>query len=412
MLRNLGNKETIIMKRYFTITLCLIVTCLSLSAKTKVTNTEYPIAAGYYFLQTPRSESGFAYVGQVHMPSTVVARDDNNDLYRLCWSLERGFTIPEHPNCNTAAYIFRFIPDGAMRDTLNVKANIREIQPGADLISYSQSHTPIVIDHPGYHIQNLGTGRYIMSPEGIYHAARTSTTPEEYFYVRRSEMLQDGFTIRGGNPCKKLEGMAYLHSASDVNAVVNWGDFEQPSHWRLIPVSEEYAMDAFRIYSPQHQAEEDITSPGKVCNAPTNADGTPLASSGIIPAIVRQYLGQPVCLIVWSGNNGFSYSAIDRTRAYMHGIKGKGVKVVYVTDEGTDIYRWLNLIKVIDADHYRVPSLQGYKVGDAINGTIPAIYTFDPQGNCIQFSLNIDPLNVTDAVKRMDKTLKEKRFIR
>lgn len=96
----------------------------------------------------------------------------------------------------------------------------------------------------------------------------------------------------------------------------------------------------------------------------------------------------------------------------MHSIKGKGVKVVYVTDEGTDIYRWLNLIKVIDADHYRVPSLQGYKVGDATSGTIPAIYTFDPQGNCIQFSLNIDPLNVTDAVKRMDKTLKEKRYIR
>lgn len=400
------------MKRYFLIALCIATTCLSLSAKPKVTNKEYPIAAGYYFLQTTRSESGFAYVGQVHMPATVVARDDNNDLFRLCWSLERGFTIPEHPNCNTAAYIFRFIPDATARDTLNVKANIREIQPGADLISYSQSRTPIVIDHPGYHIQNLGTGRYIKSPEGIYHAARITSTPEEYFYVRHSEMLQDGFTIRGGKPCKKLEGMAYLHSASDVNAVVNWGDFEQPSHWRLIPVSEEYAMDAFRIYNPQHQAEEMLTTPGKLCNVPTNADGTPIQPSDIIPAIVGQYSGKPICLIVWSGNNGFSYSAIDRSRAKMRSIKEKGVMVVYVTDESTDIYRWLNLVKGIDADHYRVPSLQDYRVGDDINGTIPAIYTFDPQGNCIEYTLNVDPLNVTDAMKRVDKTLKERGYIR
>lgn len=340
------------MKRILLLTLCLIVGLTSASARKKkatpsspTTSTSTPLdggswrGAGYYFLQTTRTETGFAYVGQVQMPEGILGTYTNSDALRLCWSFTQPWNIPEQPDRETARYIFRF-----------------EQVPN---MTYSDDDGN---NEPYYSIQNLGYGRYVSFPEGLYLALPTATTPHNsLFLIRPSKMLEDGFTINfttGIYTC--------LHTSRDVNTVVEWDEKELASHWRFIPVEEAYAQEAFRIFNPLTQSSVIPTEDGRICETPTEV--TPAT---ILDAILSQYRGQKTLLVIWNAWDRNSQDVFERTKSMRKSLQAKGVKLVFVTDETTSVYDWLDQVKELGGDHYRIPTLAGTRLGGAPLEVIP-----------------------------------------
>lgn len=351
------------MKRILLLTLCLIVGLTTATARKKLQPPPEPqgvLPAGYYFLQTTRTETGFAYVGQVQMPEGIRGTYTNSDALRLCWSFTQPWSIPEQPDRETARYIFRF-----------------EQVPN---MTYSDGD----VSEPYYSIQNLGYGRYVTFPEGLYLALPTATTPRNsLFLIRPSEMLEGGFTINfttGIYDC--------LHASRDVNTVVEWDAKELASHWRIIPVDEAYAQEAFRIFNPLTQSSVIPTEDGRICETPTTwtpeaapvtePATVPEASAEVIPAtvldaILSQYRGQKTLLIVWNAWDRNSQEVFERTKSMRKSLQAKGVKLVFVTDETTSVYDWLDQVKELSGDHYRIPTLAGTRLGGAPLEVIPSM---------------------------------------
>lgn len=352
------------MKRILLLTLCLIVGLTTASARKKkavpstpTTTTSTPPdggswrGAGYYFLQTTRSETGFAYVGQVQMPEGIRGTYTNSDALRLCWSFTQPWSIPEKPDRETARYIFRFEPVPNM--------------------TYSDDGN----NEPYYSIQNLGYGRYVTFPEGLYLALPTATTPHNsLFLIRPSKMLEGGFTINfttGIYTC--------LHTSRDVNTVVEWDEKELASHWRFIPVEEAYAQEAFRIFNPLTQSSVIPTEDGRICETPTTvpaaspAGSTEVTPATVLDAILSQYRGQKTLLVVWNAWDRNSQEVFERTKSMRKSLQAKGVKLIFVTDETTSVYDWLDQVKELGGDHYRIPTFAGTRLGGAPLEVVPTM---------------------------------------
>lgn len=356
------------MKRILLLTLCLIVGFTTATARKKRQPAPEPqgaLTAGYYFLQTTRTETGFAYVGQVQMPEGIRGTYTNSDALRLCWSFTQPWSIPEQPDRETARYIFRFEPVSNM--------------------AYSDDGK----SEPYYSIQNLGYGRYVTFPEGLYLALPTATTPHNsLFLIRPSEMLEDGFTINfttGIYDC--------LHASRDVNTVVEWDNKELASHWHLIPVDDAYAQEAFRIFNPLTQSSVIPTEDGRICETPAD-----VTTATILDAIVSQYRGQKTLLIVWNAWDRNSQEVFERTKSMRKSLQAKGVKLVFVTDETTSVYDWLDQVKELGGDHYRIPTLAGTHLGGAPLEVIPSMLITNTDHTDCAVTLGCTGYNTTESI--------------
>lgn len=333
------------MKRILILTLCLIVGIVSTQARKKRQPAPEPqgaLPAGYYFLQTTRSETGFAYVGQVQMPEGVVGSDANSAALQLCWSLTSPWSIPDKPDCETARFIFRF---------------------------ECTNNTYALTGERLYSIQNLGYQRYLMFPGGLYFCAPTSTTPKHLFAVRESEVLDDGFTIEFPTSDK----YSCLHPSRDVNSVVKWSADEVHSHWRLIPVSDDFAQESFRIFNP---AAESATLPheeGRICETPLGA-----TTDNILDAIVSKYPDQKVFVMLWNTWDDNSSILFERMKSVRRSLKVNGVQLVFITDETSSVYDWIEQAKQLEGDHYRIPTFVGTRfMGEPIE-VVPTMAAYNP----------------------------------
>lgn len=359
--------------------------------------------SGYYILSNPRSESNAMYVGQVKMPLGYVNSDANDFALHACW--ERFWTFPDVPTSDVARYIFRI---ERARSTRRLKRQPNE-----------------------YTIQNLGYGRYLMLPYYIYHAVETSTVPEETFLIAPSDSLSGYYTLQGtkkvhsfytyskdaeheGSTYKQtctisdadtllgrqlLENgftitsgdQIYLHASNDINSIVRWSSDEHASHWRLTPIDKAYARDAYEIFNPKAETSEIPLPQGHICEAP---DAAP---EHVLDSIVSRYHGTPLAVFMWNGEDTDLSEWAEHMRGTLKLINDLGGKSIFITDETTSVYDWLNLVKSIGGDHYRVPRLhvqeidgphisaESAETGETILEPCPVFwnYIFDAEGRSI-----------------------------
>ncbi|MDO4211269.1 MAG: hypothetical protein Q4D23_06095 [Bacteroidales bacterium] len=335
------------MKRILILTLCLIIGLTTATARKKHQPSPQSGGvggglSGYYFLQATRAETGFAYVGQLQMPEGFIGSGANSAALQLCWSLTSPWSIPDKPDNETARYIFRF---ECTNNTYGLT--------GENL----------------YSIQNLGYQRYLMFPGALYVCAPTSTTPKHLFAVRESEVLDDGFTIEFPTSDK----YSCLHPSRDVNSVVKWSADEEHSHWRLIPVSDDFAQEAFRIFNP---AAESATLPheeGRICETPLG-----VTTDNILDAIVSKYPDQKVFVMLWNTWDDNSSIMFERMKSVRRSLKVNGVQLVFITDETSSVYDWIEQAKELEGDHYRIPSFEGTRfMGEPIE-VVPTMAAYNP----------------------------------
>lgn len=280
------------------------------------------LPSGYYVLSNWRTPKNAMYVGQVQVPIGFTGSNDNLNALQVCW--QRSMVLPDEPNRETARYIFR-------------------IEQCADSL---------------YTLQNLGYGRYVKMPKGIYHASPTTTTPEEKFEIKPSPRFEDHFTLRGASVHWPF---AYLHASHDINSVVEWTDDSDASHWRITPVEEAYAQEAYRIFDPYHESTQLPTTPGHICDLPE------AAPEAVVDSIYSSYKGKPAFVFVWKKpKNAGAYFEKEAKEFMEHAsntfqiMRESGVKMIFITDESFPIYDWLEIVKTTEGDHYRVPSLMDF----------------------------------------------------
>ena len=310
--------------RLFSLFLIIAAFCTSLNAAA-----QGPIPAGYYMLTNQRTPNNAMYVGQVQSAPGFVSSTDNLNALQVCW--RRYWTLPEVPDRETARYIFR-------------------IEQCADSL---------------YTLQNLGYNRYVRMPSGIYHACPTTTTPEEKFEIKPSMLFEDYYTLHGTSANSIY---SYVHASNDLNNVVEWERDSEASHWRIIPVEEAYAQEAYRIFNPYHESAELSTRPGHICDAPD------VASEALADTIVSLYKGQPVFVFAWKNPDASDPFHVNEAKFFFeHALstfqimRESGVKMVFITEENFPIYDWLEIVKTTEGDHYRVPSLENFTFGKKTN---------------------------------------------
>lgn len=359
--------------------------------------------SGYYVLSNTRSENNAMFVGQVKMPIGFVNSDANDFALHACW--ERFWTFPDEPTSEVARYIFRI---ERARSSRRLKRQPNE-----------------------YTIQNLGYGRYLMLPHDLYHACSTSTMPEETFLIAPSDSLSGHYTVQG---TKKVSSnvlyskevrygdgtyiststlsendtllgkhliengytatplnQTYLHASNDNNSVVRWSSDELASHWRFTPVEEAYALDAFEIFNPKAETSEIELPQGHICEAP---DAAP---DHILDSIVSRYRGTPLAVFMWNGEDTDIRQWAEHMRGTFKLIDDVGGKSIFITDETTSVYEWLDLVKSIGGEHYRIPRIHVQKIDGPYVGApkdengepdltpCPIFwhYVFDEDGNSI-----------------------------
>lgn len=309
--------------RIFSLFLIIAAFCISISAAA-----QDPIPAGYYMLTNQRSTENAMYVGQVQSPTGFVSSTDNLNALQLCW--RRFWTLPEVPDRETARYIFR-------------------IEQCADSL---------------YTLQNLGYNRYVRMPSGIYHACPTTTTPEEKFEIKPSTLFEDYYTLHGTSANSIY---SYVHASNDLNSVVEWEYNSDASHWRLIPVEEAYAQEAYRIFNPYHESAQLSTNPGHICDAPD------VTSEALADTIVSLYKGKPAFVFAWKNTEDPDFYVqqtkyfFEHARSTFQIMRESGIQLVFITDEDFPIYDWLEIVKINEGDHYRVPSLAEFTFTDNTN---------------------------------------------
>lgn len=358
--------------------------------------------SGYYILSNPRSENNAMYVGQVKMPLGFVNSEANEFALHACW--ERFWTIPDVPTSEVARYIFR--------------------------IERAHSSRRLKRQPNEYTIQNLGFGRYLMLPYYIYHAAETTTLPEETFLISPSDSLSGYYTLQGTKKVISIytyskdaehEGSTYkqtvtipatdslglqllnngftitsgdqnyLHASNDINSIVRWSSDQHASHWRLIPIDEAYAREAYEIFNPKAETSEITLPQGHICEAP---DAAP---EHVLDSIVSRYRGIPLAVFMWNGEDTDLSEWAEHMRGTLKLIDDLGGKSIFITDETTSVYDWLNLVKSIGGDHYRIPRLHVQEIdgprikvklqenGEPILEPCPVFwnYVFDAEGRSV-----------------------------
>lgn len=344
------------MKRILLLTLCIIIGLATATARKKPQPRllRGDLEAGYYCIQTSRTETGFAYVGQLQMPEGFRNSEANGAALQLCWSLTSPWSIPEKPDSETARYIFRFEPTNT---------------------SYNKT------DEHLYSIKNLGYQRYVQFPwHGLYICATTTTQPECLFGVRKSERLAGGYTIEVVNSDK----YRFLHTSRDVNSVVKWTEDELPSHWRLIPVSDDFAEEAYRIFNPKAESAILPHEEGRICEAPTE-----VATANVLDTIVASYPDQKLFVMLWNSWDSNSVDMFERTKSIRKSLKLQGVKLVFITDETSSIYDWIEQVKELEGDHYRIPTFEGTRFQGETIEVVPTMAGYNhgrwiiEQGNTV-----------------------------
>lgn len=340
---------------------------------------------GYYVLSNPRTESNAMYVGQVKIPSGFSNTESNDYALQACW--ERSWTLPTQPDAETARYIFRIDRPAASRRAARRQPN-------------------------DYTIQNLGYARYLQTPELLYRPVCTTTTPCDTFEILPSDLLRSHYTLRGkrsvakrfyavrehygerrsGRHSKTLADTtgynliakgftvtqmddSYLHASNDLNTVVRWTADISPSHWRLNPVPEAYALDAFRAFNPKAETSLIDLPQGHICAAPD------VSPAQLLDSIISRYQGSWVYLV--TSNAALGAHSSESARGLLKTVGELGGKIVFVSDESASVYDWLEFVKACGGDHYRVPTLP--ESASEVTEQMPYVahhYVYDALGVC------------------------------
>lgn len=306
------------------LSLLLLLISFSLSLRAAAQDT----FSGYYVLSSARSESNAMYVGQLQAPIGFVGSDDFKNALQVCW--RRNWSLPEKPDRETARYIFRIEPSAT--------------NPSTD-----------ATEAPSYTLQNLGYSRYVRHAAKLYHPCPTTTTIEDAYDIQPSDSIEGAYTLGSKNLHMEQK---YLHASNDVNSVVMWIMDGPGSQWRLIPVGEDYAQEAYRIFNPLYESPKLNLNHGHICETP---EAEPDA---VVDSIVSLYNGEPVFVFVWKKHNSSAEYFEEMTQDFMAHSEGTfqvmreyGLKLVFITDETFPVYDWLEIAEATEGDHYRVPSI-------------------------------------------------------